>query len=97
MHGKVLLHEKISLHICNICVRDKCCFPQHSFPFPVFLLKDVTFTLFAAQNLTGASYFKAFGDGRSGFGLASFAGHGSGFLGWLEPIARFFAHLVKIL
>ena len=50
----------------------------------------MTFALFAAQNLTGASHFKALGDGRSGFGLASFAGHGSGVLGLAVPIARFF-------
>jgi len=50
----------------------------------------VTFALFAEQNLTGASYFKAFGDGRSGFGLASFAGHGSGVLGGEGGNARFF-------
>lgn len=50
----------------------------------------MTFALFAAQNLTGASHFKALGDGRSGFGLASFAGHGSGFLGLAGPNARFF-------
>ena len=90
MHGKTLLHEKISLHVRHICVGDKRRFTQHSFPFPAFLLEDVTFALFAAQNLTGASHFKALGDGRSGFGLASFAGHGSGVLGLAVPNARFF-------
>lgn len=90
IHGKTLLHEKIPLHVRNICVGDKRRFTQHSFPFPVFLLEDVTFALFAAQNLTGASHFKALGDGRSGFGLASFAGHGSGVLGLAVPNARFF-------
>jgi hypothetical protein len=56
----------------------------------------VTFALFAAQNLTGASHFKALGDGRSGFGLASFAGHGSGFLGLAGPNARFFVKLMRV-
>ena len=86
----MLLHEKISLHIPNICGGNKRRFPQISFPFPVFLLEDVTFALFTAQNLTGTSHFKAFGDGRSGFGLASFAGHWTGVLCSGEPNARFF-------
>ena len=50
----------------------------------------MTFALFAAQNLTGTSHFKALGDGRSGFGLASFAGHWTGVLRLGGLIARFF-------
>lgn len=84
------LHEKISHDVLHICFGDEGCLPQISFPFPVFLLKDVAFTLFATQNLAGASHFKALGDGRSGFGLTSFASHGSGVLGSARSIARFF-------
>jgi len=62
-----LTKEKIPLHVLNICIGNKSRFPQISFPFPVFFLKNVAFALFTAQNLTGASHFKAFGDGRSGF------------------------------
>ncbi|MGC6466111.1 MAG: hypothetical protein ACON38_00215 [Akkermansiaceae bacterium] len=57
----------------------------------------MAFTLFAAQNLTRASHFKALGDGRSGFGLASFAGHGSGVLGADRANARFFVLLGPFL
>ena len=84
------LHEKISHDVLHIRVGDESGLPQISFPFPVFLLKDVAFTLFATQNLAGASHFKALGDGRSGFGLTSFASHGSGVLGGGGSNARFF-------
>ena len=62
-----LTHEEVPLHVFDIGVGDEGRFPQISFPFPVFLLKDVAFALFATQNLTGASHFEALGDGRSGF------------------------------
>ena len=54
----------------------------------------MTFALFAAQNLTGTSHFKALGDGRSGFGLASFAGHRTRVLGSGGPNARFFVERI---
>jgi hypothetical protein len=62
-----LAKKKVSFHVLDVCIGNESRFPQISFPFPVFLLKNVTFALFAAQNLTGASHFKAFGYGRSGF------------------------------
>ena len=83
-----LLHEKTLLHTSYISVRNKCHLPQLSFPFPAFLLEDVTFALFTTQKLTGASHFKALGDGRSGFRLTSFAGHWAAFLVGKGPIAR---------
>lgn len=70
-----LLHEETSLHTRCISVRNKRHLPQLSFPFPAFLLEDVAFALLTTQKLTGASHFKALGDGGSGFRLTSFAGH----------------------
>lgn len=62
-----LAEKKVLLHCLDVCVGDKCRFPEISFPFPVFLLENVTLTLLTAQNFTGASHFEALGDGRSGF------------------------------
>ena len=90
------LHEEIPHDVSHICVRDEGGLAQISFPFPVFLLEDVAFPLFATQNLAGASHFKALGDGRSGFGLTSFASHGSGVLGGGGSNARFFVRDPKV-
>ena len=62
-----LAKKKVPLHVLDVCIRNESRFPQISFPFPVFLLENVTFALFSAENLTSASHFKAFGYGRSGF------------------------------
>jgi len=62
-----LAEKKVSFHVLDVCIGNESRSPQISFPFPVFLLENVTFALFAAQNLTGASHSKALGYGRSSF------------------------------
>ena len=80
--GKILHHTLV------VCGANNNGFGQRALTLAVLALKQVTLSLFAAQDLPRARHLESFGDGLTGLCFTCGPWHGAGRLGTDRPLAR---------
>ena len=71
------MERKVLFDIFDVGGGNKGCFTEKAFPLTVLALKQVSFSLFATEDLPGASDFEALGDGLTCFCFSSYSWHGA--------------------